>query len=402
MKKIYLSKPAVLCAAGNNIEELWKNAVCGNQAGIKRVKACNGKDFFVGKINDSNDFLNLKSTGRFDSRVIRIEEKCLCQIESQILQAVQKYGEKNIGVCIGSCDNGSELSLMGHESYLKSGLFFADYTLEMQSADYVATFVKEKYGLRGPALAFSTACSSSASAMIKAAQLIKSGICDAVIAGGVDVVSETVLLGFDSLAAISSEITNPFSKNRHGITLGEGAVFFLFSKDALDENEISLLGYGESADAYHVTSPDPEGSGAFAAMKRALENAGLDEAQIDYLNLHGTGTKFNDSMEAKAVEKVFGKNLPFASGTKPITGHTLGAAGAIEAAICYNAIFTGKNSECACLPVHKWDGEFDPDFPKMNFVSGKEKFNKGKGVEICMSNSFAFGGANSTLIIGIN
>lgn len=393
--KIYLSKPAVLSGGGKNIEELFASCVNGNQSGIKRVRALNGKEFWAGKIDDS--LVSEKSSGRFDMRIIRIEEKCLLQIEDLIFSAKEKFGNERIGVCVGSCDNGTEFSLSGHRKYFENGAFDKNYSLEQQSGDYVATFIGEKYGIKGPLLAFETACSSSAGAIIKAAELVRSGLCDAVIAGGVDIASDTVLMGFDSLEAVSPEITNPFSKNRHGITLGEGAAFFIVSKEDFSSDGITLLGYGESADAYHMTSPDPSGNGAMRAIKNALKNANLNPRDIDYVNLHGTGTKFNDSMEAKAIKEVFGDYKVPLSTTKPITGHTLGAAGAIEAAILWQTIKNGTK-----LPIQVWDEEPDEDTKELNFVSSvsKEKTLSPQKLNICMSNSFAFGGANASLILG--
>ncbi len=397
MVPVYFSKPAVFCAAGNNIDELWENVVSGSQKGICRVKALNGKEFFAARIADS--FLK-KSSGRYDMRIIQIEEQTVCQLEDEIELVKNKYGEKKVGVCVGSCDNGTEFSVAGHREYFARGEFSDDYALEIQGADYVASFISEKYGLKGPSLAFETACSSSAGAIIKAAELIRSGICEAVVAGGIDIASDTVLMGFDSLEAISSEITNPFSKNRHGITLGEAGAFFVMTKEILqDELPVQFLGYGESADAYHMTSPDPTGDGARRAMENALKFAGISPEDVDYLNLHGTGTKYNDSMEAKAVSEVFGKNKVAASTTKPVTGHTLGAAGALEAAICYACIEKNYGKDEIKLPVQVWDKQQDSEIPELNIVDENSK-NSGK-IKICLSNSFAFGGANSSLIIGI-
>ena len=268
-----------------------------------------------------------------------------------------------------------------------------------QSAQYVAKFVKEKFSLGGPCTAFSTACSSSAVAIIKAAQLIKAGICNAVIAGGVDIASDTALMGFGSLEAVSPQPTNPFSKNRQGITIGEAAAFFLLSREDLDNSGIILAGYGESADAYHITSPDPSGEGAAAAMEKALKNAGLSPADIGYLNLHGTGTKFNDSMEAKAVAAIFGDISVPLSSTKAITGHTLGAAAALELAICWKALYeSDKEKNQGELPLHVWDGVYDEELPRLHVVEAKS--NKSSALKVCLSNSFAFGGANACLALG--
>lgn len=395
MIDVYLSRPGVICCAGSDIRKLWLSVTEGDQSGLKRVKVLNGKEFWAGKVDDI--LLSEKSAARYDMRLARLEENALSQIEDVIFSAKEKYGSERIGVCVGSCDNGSELSLEGHKTFFSTGKFDDDYSLEMQGADYVSTFISEKYGLKGPSLAFETACSSSASAIIKAAELIRAGFCDAVVAGGVDVASDIALMGFDSLEAVSSEKTNPFSKNRHGITIGEGAAFFVLSKDSLDGEKIRLLGYGESADAYHMTSPDPSGEGAFRAMKKALESSGLKPEDIDYLNLHGTGTKFNDSMEAKAVSALFGGYKVPCSTTKPLTGHTLGAAGAIEAAICWAGI---KNSSLGnpLLPVQVWDGIFDEEMPPLNIATKGSPADAQK-IDICMSNSFAFGGANASLVI---
>lgn len=397
MLSVYFSKPAVFCACARNSEELWVSATAGNQTGIRKVTALNGKEFFAARIQDS--LLQEKSSARYDMRIIRIEEKCLEQIEGEIAAAKEQFGSGRIGICVGSCDNGTEFSIAGHREYFASGAFSPDYSLEMQGADYVSTFIAEKYDLKGPCMTFSTACSSSAEAIIKAAELIRGGICDAVVAGGVDIASDTTLLGFDSLEAVSSAVTNPFSKNRHGITLGDAAAFFVLSKTDLNENNVELLGYGESADAYHMTSPDPSGDGARRAMQKALDSAGISADKIDYVNLHGTGTKFNDSMEAKAVDAVFaGRKVP-CSTTKPLTGHTLGAAGALEAAVCFLALTKNKGSSEPRLPVQVWDGQQDSEIPELNIVASDYKAKASP--RICMSNSFAFGGSNASLILGI-
>lgn len=399
MQPVYLSKPAVFCCCANSSEELWNSVVNGNQSGIRKVTALNGKEFYAARIPD--ELLQEKSSARFDMRIMRIEEKCLSQLAQLVEAAKKSYGANRIGVCVGSCDNGTEFSIAGHRKYFANGAFDSDYSLEIQGADYVSTFVAEKFELQGPCMTFSTACSSSAGAIIKGAELIRAGLCDAVVAGGIDIASDTTLLGFDALEAVSSEKTNPFSKNRHGITLGDAGAFFLLTSEKADDC-VELLGYGESADAYHMTSPDPSGDGAKRAMESALKSAGLKPEQIDYINLHGTGTKFNDSMEGKAVDAVFaGYKVP-CSTTKPMTGHTLGAAGALEAAVCYNAIVNnaGKSEGEIKLPVQVWDKIQDEEIPELNIVNADEKSGC-KKVRICMSNSFAFGGANASLIIGI-
>lgn len=394
-KNIFLSNPGFICAAGDSQNPFGfvENLASGNRDGIKKVDCGligegGAKSFFVGKIEDKK----LKPTGdAFDMRVLQILDFALSSIKSVVEKAISCYGAARVGVCIGSCDNGSELSLAGHKSFFTEGAFPADYDLKVQGADYPATFTARRFGAKGICLAFSTACSSSASAIIKAKELIRAGLCDAVIAGGVDIASDTVLLGFDSLEAIDHQKTNPFSKNRSGINLGEGASVFVLSKDDLDGTGIILAGTGESSDASHMTAPLADGTGAEQAMKAALSDADLYPSQIDYINLHGTGTHLNDSMEARGVNLVFGsENKVLCSSTKPLTGHTLGAAGSLELAACFYAIESQK------IPVHVWDGVADEEMPVLNLVSANAC---GCKVAACMSNSFAFGGCNASLII---
>jgi 3-oxoacyl-[acyl-carrier-protein] synthase-1 len=247
-------------------------------------------------------------------------------------------------------------------------------------------------------VSIATACASSASAIVQAAELLRAGLCDVVLAGGADLASPLVLQGFGSLEALSDAISNPFSKNRKGINMGEAAAFFLVSREALDDTHIRLLGWGESADAYQQTAPAPDGGGAALAMRRALASAGLEPGAIVYVNLHGTGTGLNDSMEAKAMQQVYGTCIPPCSSTKPIHGHTLGAAGALEAAICWEMLYTCSTKGAIQIPPQRWDGEADPDFPQLPLVKQNAILSQPGA---CMSNSFAFGGCNASLILGV-
>ena len=403
-EKLFLSKPGIACAAGMDAASFWKALTTGSQDGLVKVKTHSGREFYAAKI--AGGALK-KTSARHDMRVIQIEDAALEQIAPAVLAAKEKYGAGRVAVCAGCCDNGSEFSVAGHREYFEKGAFPKNYSLEIQSADYPATYIREKFALSGPAFVFATACSSSGSAVAKGAELIMAGIVDAAIVGGVDVASDTALLGFDSLEAVSETKTNPFSKNRSGITLGEGAAFFVLTKDSglakgSDACSVELLGFGQSADASHMTAPLADGSGALAAMKEALKNSGLQAGQIDYINLHGTGTKLNDSMEAKAVAECFKDclaSLP-ASSTKPMTGHTLGASSAIELAACWLSVVNnfGKEAGQITLPPHLYDGEDDPDLERLNFIQKGAKFNR--NINVCMSNSFGFGGCNVSLIIG--
>ena len=225
--------------------------------------------------------------------------------------------------------------------------------------------------------------------MASAARLLEAGICDLVITGGVDTLCNLTLLGFNSLEVISESPSLPFSKNRDGINISEAGALFLMTRNKCENK---LLGYGESSDAYHHSAPHPEGEGAMASMKSALSSAKLSESEIDYINLHGTGTLQNDSMEAKAVYEIFGTGIPCSS-TKSLTGHTLGAAGAIEAAFSLLAL------EHQQLPVHHWDNFPDTSIPQLNLISDSRPE---KPVKTVLSNSYAFGGNNCSIILGRN
>jgi 3-oxoacyl-[acyl-carrier-protein] synthase-1 len=262
-----------------------------------------------------------------------------------------------------------------------------DYTQYFHSASFSAELIALKFGVSGPAFTVTTACASGASAIMRGAELIQAGYCDAVIAGGADAVTDYILAGFHSLEVLSDDLSNPFSKNRKGINLGEGAAFFLL--EAEKNSGVELLGAGESVDAYHMTAPTEDGIGPANAMKAALIDARIDSGQIGYVNFHGTGTVLNDRTEALAMNTMFNGSPPQASSTKPITGHTLGAAGALEAAICWMVL-----DERRGLPVHCWDGIMDEEIPISPVRSpGQEK------PSICMSNSFGFGGCNASLIL---
>lgn len=279
----------------------------------------------------------------------------------------------------------------------------------MQNLEILLNF--EWYlGTKNYAASVSTACTSGTKAFSTAVKLLQNDVCKVVIAGGIDTLAAMPSYGFHALEVLSHEKSNPFSKNRDGISLGEGGALFVLTKDVkmqkcLDvksitnvgricksDNEIvALLGIGETSDAYHSATPDPDGVQAVRAIQLALDDAGLKAEDIDYINLHGTGTVSNDLMEANAIYKVFGDNVP-ASSTKPFTGHCLGAAASIEAFICYQ-ILKGKRN----LPIHKYDNEYDENLPKINLVNSN---TENKKINTCMSTSFGFGGTNAVVIMG--
>jgi 3-oxoacyl-[acyl-carrier-protein] synthase-1 len=323
------------------------------------------------------------------SRCNQLALAALAQIRGEIEAALGKYGRRRIGVVIGTSATGIAEGEAAVAALKASGALPAGYRYAQQEMGAPALFLARHLGLAGPAYSVSTACTSSAKAFVSARRLLDQGLCDAVLVGGVDALCRLTVCGFSALESTSAEVSQPMSHNRRGINIGEGAALFLMSGTA---SAVELLGAGESSDAHHISAPHPEGLGAEAAMRAALKDAGLAAEAVDYLNLHATATPKNDEMESRAVARVFAGGVP-ASGTKPMTGHTLGAAGAIELAFCWLALRDGR------LPPHVWDGEADPALPRLDLVARERRFAR-PAARVCMSNSFAFGGSNACLLAG--
>ena len=216
------------------------------------------------------------------------------------------------------------------------------------------------------------------------------GLVDAVVAGGVDALCAFTVAGFSALEAVSAVRCNPLSANRKGINLGEAAAFFVLTREPA---AVRLAGWGETQDAHHMSAPDPSGHGAKAAMQLALQREGMPASAVDYVNLHGTATVHNDAMESIAVHDVLGSEVPVSS-TKPLTGHTLAAAGALEAAI---ALCVLQDNPQGLLPVHWWDGVPDTSMPRLHTVQAGETL--ARAPQVVLSNSFAFGGSNCALVL---
>lgn len=347
-----------------------------------------GGKFYFGKLE--KDFEPIDDE-RYDLRCNRVLKYLVDKLD------LSGFEKDEIGIVIGTTNSGiQEFENSENKHHAELG--------------NPAEFLKWYLGTKNYAASVSTACTSGAKAFSTAVKLLQNDVCKVVIAGGIDTLAAMPSYGFHALEVLSHEKSNPFSKNRDGISLGEGGALFVLTKDVkmqkcLDvksitnvgricksDNEIvALLGIGETSDAYHSATPDPEGVQAVRAIQLALDDAGLKAEDIDYINLHGTGTVSNDLMEANAIYKVFGDNVP-ASSTKPFTGHCLGAAASIEAFICYQILKGERN-----LPIHKYDNEYDENLPKINLVNSN---TENKKINTCMSTSFGFGGTNAVVIIG--
>lgn len=324
-----------------------------------------------------------------DNRNNRLLLAAASEIEADIRAAIARYGSSRIGVAIGTSTTAIEEATQGIAGYQRDSTWPSAYRYSQQELGAPAEFLAEWLDLGGPCFGISTACTSGARALISAQRLLRLGLCDAVLCGGVDTLSRLPINGFFALEAVDPEGCNPFSANRHGIAIGEAAALFLMTREP---GPVQYLGGGASSDAYHMSSPEPQGQGAQHAMRAALENAGLDAGRIDYVNLHGTATEQNDHMESVAMAAVFADGVPCSS-TKALTGHTLGAAGALEAAFCWLALHDGR------LPPHVWDGVADPALPALRFVTPGSRLPANRPRRV-MSNSFAFGGNNACVILG--
>jgi len=347
------------------------------------------RSVFVGQVRSK---LPIISHGLeiYASRNNRLLLSALLEIDMDIRTAISKYGSDRVAVVLGTSTSGIGDNEDGISQKVATGRFPETFHYERQDNASLAYFARDYYRLTGPAMTISTACTSSAKTVASARRLMQAGLCDAAIVGGADTLCKLTLNGFASLELLSEELCLPFSRNRNGINIGEGAAVFLMSRE---ESDVRIGGIGETSDAYHMSTPDPEGVGALNAMKIALGKSGMTASDIGYLNLHGTATVLNDRMEAGAVSKLLDQ-VP-ASSTKAMTGHTLGAAGSTELGFLWLAMQPEYSNNL--LPPHIWDGQVDADIEKINLVSPEEK--KDQRSRAMMTNSFAFGGNNISVIL---
>jgi 3-oxoacyl-[acyl-carrier-protein] synthase-1 len=389
----------VVCALGMDKPTIARRLLEGDGSGIRPVEDwVPGRSLPVGAVTGELPPLP-DGLRRHATRNNRLLLAAALQIEAQIRLAIAHHGPGRIGVVLGTSTSGIHEGTAGIAAYLETGRFPPDYSYRQQELAAPAVFLADWLGLAGPAYAISTACTSSGRALQSARRLLATNACDAVLCGGVDTLCALTLNGFSALEAVSGSRCNPLSVNRDGINIGEAAALFLMTREPLGDHDgphVSLLGAGASSDAHHISAPEPGGRGARAAMQRALAEAGLAATDIDYLNLHGTATPHNDAMESLAVAGLFPHGVPCSS-TKPLTGHTLGAAGALEAAFCWLCLQPAFNPD-GRLPPHLWDGVADPDLAPLCLVTpGSRPERRPRRL---MSNSFAFGGNNISLILG--
>ncbi|WP_374494719.1 beta-ketoacyl-[acyl-carrier-protein] synthase family protein [Zoogloea sp.] len=394
MTPLHLAHHTVSCCAGDGLEAL-RLALRNGTSGLRpyRIEGL-GTDTWIGEVHGLDDTPLPAPQAGFDCRNNRLARRGLAAdgFEDAIRRRIAHHGPRRVGVVLGTSTSGilsTELAYRQRAS--EGGLLPSSLNYRGSHSTYsLADFVRTWLAIEGPAYVVSTACSSSAKAYAAAARLIHAGLIDAALVGGVDSLCFTTLHGFASLELTSPEPCRPYDAARSGISIGEAAAFAFLERpaDSLDADAVLLLGCGESSDAYHMSSPHPEGLGARLAMEGALAQAGLDTADIDYINLHGTATPNNDSAEGHAVASLFGTRVA-ASSTKGVTGHTLGAAGALEISISAVALAEGL------LPGSVHTRKLDPSIP-INYVLA----SRGAPLNRAMSNSFGFGGSNCSVIIG--
>jgi 3-oxoacyl-[acyl-carrier-protein] synthase I len=351
-------------------------------------------DTHVGEV-PGVDAVGLPSAlSRFDCRNNRLAELALRQdgFLETVQQAASRWNRKRIGVFMGTSTAGIlQTELAYRERDRVTGALPPSFEYGTTHNSFsVADYLRQRLRLEGPAVVVSCACASSAKVFGSARRMIEAGMIDAALVGGVDSLCLTTLYGFHSLQLSSPLPCRPFDVARDGISIGEAAAFALLERptDGMDGDDVLLLGVGESSDAYHMSAPHPEGHGARRAMQAALRAAGLDPSAIDYINLHGTATPSNDRSESHAVTSVFGATTP-SSSTKGATGHTLGAAGALEAVISAIALRNGF------MPGGVHTTQIDPTLTAYYI-----RENRHSPVSHVLSNSFGFGGTNCSLVFG--
>lgn len=391
LPRVYLHALGMINALGDSIDAIVPALAASISPGMGTIHTGIG-DVFAGGVSVPLDLAPPESLARYDCRNNRLLLAALAQISPAIEAARERYGAHRIGVVLGTSTSGIEAAEAAFVYQAQAGKLPVSFDYRQVEIGTVAPFAAAALDLQGPAYTISTACTSSAKAFVSARRLLQLNLCDAVLVGGVDSLCELTVQGFASLESTSAVRSNPMSRNRCGINVGEGAAVFLMSRD---EGPVRLAGVGESSDAHHISAPDPHGAGGEIALRAALSDAGLAPVDIGYVNLHATATRKNDDMEAHLMARVFEDGVA-ASGTKPLTGHQLGAAGATELGFAWLTLAR----DGVALPRHLWDGEADPALPLLDLVEDERYLLRTAGEQYVMSNSFAFGGSNVSLILG--
>ena len=386
----FITAYGLISALGEGVDASAEALLAWQQSGVSpldrhRAPLLDGRQTPVGRVEGELPTIPA-ALAPYASRNNQLLLAALAQIRPALDEALATFGPARVGLVLGTSTAGIGEAELAIAADRRGEAVPTAFDYRQQELGSPSEFLARHLGLEGPAYTLSTACSSSARAFISGQRMLAAGLVDAVLVGGADSLCGLTLNGFDSLESLSGTLCQPFDNGRQGINIGEGAALFLLSRQPAP---IALLGAGESSDAWHISAPHPDGVGAEAAMGMALAQASLTPEQVGYINLHGTATRLNDAMESQAVYRLFGDRVPCSS-TKPLTGHVLGAAGAIEAAL-------------ACLlleralplpPQRVMTG--DPALAPIRLVSGTTPLATPR----ILSNSFAFGGNNVSLLFG--
>ncbi|MDI1277508.1 beta-ketoacyl-ACP synthase [Methylobacter sp.] len=418
---LYLNDLGLLCALGNSKAEVLKRLLAGDRSGLVASDEF-GTRCMVGAVAadlpeippgppfskaeeseqssadapllSSRTLPLLKKGGKggiYNCRNNRLLLAAVSQIEQTVSDMMTRFGADRIGIVLGTSTSGVRNTELALDYWAENGVLPDQFHYKQQQMGAGADFLADFLGVQGPAYTISTACSSSGKAFASARRLIRQGLCDAVIVGGADSLCGLTVNGFTALESISSGLCKPFGIHRDGINIGEAVSLFVLSAEP---GPVVLRGIGATSDAYHFAAPDPDATDVIRAMQNALDDAGKTPGEIDYLNLHGTATVLNDAMESKAVNAVFGSKLA-ASSSKGMTGHTLGAAAALELAFCW-LLLTHDDEQGALIPNIN-DDEPDTALSALNLVKKGEML--GRRINTCQSNSFAFGGNNLSIVV---
>lgn len=385
----YLPNLGIVNALGAGKAEVMERLLAGDQSGMEPCgPLLTGRSGVTGRVRGRLPAIP-EALGEFNCRNNRLLAAAAQQLGADIDALRSRFGPQRIAVLIGTSTSGIAEGEAAAAEYESTARMPADFHYRQQEIGTAATFLARYLELDGPNYTISTACSSSARVFAAAERLLDAGFCDAAIVGGADSLCNLTVNGFDALESMSARICQPFSVNRDGINIGEGAALFVVTREPA---AVRLAGVGESSDAFHMSAPEPSGDGAERAIREALGNAGLSPASIGYLNLHGTATPKNDEMESQVVARVFGAGT-YCSSTKSQVGHTLGAAGAQEIGFCW--LLLDETNSGRRLPKHLWDGEADPALPEIGLTGDGASWEQ----DAMMSNSFAFGGSNVSVIV---
>ena len=376
----------VTCAAARGRDALAR-ALATRASGL-RANDFNELPCWIGRVAGLEDAALPLQWRHWESRNHRLAWLGLGQdgFVERARAAIERYGNPRVALILGT-----STSSIGETETAYRELDREGHLTEVQRASRVhephslGAFVQHALGLSGPCLTIATACSSSAKVFASAERLLRAGLADAAIVGGVDTLCGSVLYGFNALELVSREPCRPFDVARSGLSLGEAAGFALLERVGVDPRAPRLIGYGESADAHHMSAPHPQGLGAQIALDHALDRAGIAPHEVDYVNLHGTASRQNDEVEAALIARTFPATT-LASSSKGWTGHALGAAGILEAAIALLAIERGLAP--GTLNTHTLDAACGPQI---------QIENRERGIRVALSNSFGFGGNNCCL-----